>query len=206
MRSIANVRQDNSDAQYRSFRHNLGVLCKAALGYLALRYAARRLVPGPRTSHLHLIPTNVVLSLLMIVALHGSSAIKILLIMAVNYLIAKKCRSSRLAPFLTWAFNGLVLFGNEIYSGYRFGAILPGLAALVSVSMLWWHGRAHMRLGFIFWHLSAVACELQYHHAPPHLFQHGLLLGVQEFGKCRCGYVFFTCAAGAISLFPSKLP
>ncbi|KAF8193374.1 glycerol transporter [Pholiota molesta] len=132
---------DNSDAQYRSFRDNLGVLCKAALGYLAIRYAARRLVPGPRTSHLHLIPTNVVLSLLMIVALHGSSAIKILLIMAVNYLIAKKCRSSRLAPFLTWAFNGLVLFGNEIYSGYRFGAILPGLAALDSFSGIYprWH-------------------------------------------------------------------
>ncbi|KAF9475454.1 MBOAT-domain-containing protein [Pholiota conissans] len=132
---------DNSDAQYRSFRDNLSVLCKAALGYLAIKFAAKRVFSSNATNNMKLIPTNVVLSLLMIVALHGSSSIKILLIMAINYVIAKKCAGSRLAPLLTWTFNGLILFGNEVYSGYRFGAILPGLASLDDFSGIYprWH-------------------------------------------------------------------
>jgi hypothetical protein len=67
----------------------------------------------------------------MIVALHGSSSLKILLILAMNYLIASKFGGSRIAVLLTWGFNALVLFTNEIYHGYSFGAILPGLSMLV---------------------------------------------------------------------------
>ncbi|KAF8963140.1 MBOAT, membrane-bound O-acyltransferase family-domain-containing protein [Flammula alnicola] len=132
---------DNSDAQYRSFRDNLGVLCKAAFGYLAIKFIARHLRANRTNSNFYLIPTNVVLSILMIIALHGSSSLKILFIMSINYLIAKKCRGSRLAPLLTWLFNGLVLFANELYHGYRFGDILPGLAAMDSFSGIYprWH-------------------------------------------------------------------
>lgn len=54
--------------------------------------------------------------------------------MSVNYLIAKKCRASQLSPFLTWAFNGFILFMNEIHKGYRFESLSPSLAGLDSFS------------------------------------------------------------------------
>jgi len=76
-------------------------------------------------------PVNLTFSALFLAGLHGTSIIKILLILTVNYTIAKLCRGSRLGPLLTWVFNGLVLFANEWYSGYRFGEILPALHLLV---------------------------------------------------------------------------
>ncbi|KAF5327589.1 hypothetical protein D9619_004654 [Psilocybe cf. subviscida] len=126
---------DNSDAQYRSFRDNAGVLLKAALGYLLIKYLVK-LVRKDSSA----IPVNFVLSLGMIVALHGSSSLKILLILALNYLIASKFGGSRVAVLLTWTFNALILFANEIYHGYSFGAI-PGLAVLDSFAGIYprWH-------------------------------------------------------------------
>lgn len=92
-------------------------------------------------SFTNFIPLNAALSLAMIVALHGSSSLKIILIMSINYLIAKKCRASRFAPFLTWAFNGFILFMNEIHRGYRFENISPSLSSLDSFSGVYprWH-------------------------------------------------------------------
>ena len=83
------------------------------------------------TNPLHLLPVNLVLSLVMLVALHGSSAFKILLIMAINYLIARTFRGSWLSPVLTWTFNGLVLFSNDIYHGYRFSSLSSSFSYLV---------------------------------------------------------------------------
>ncbi|KAF8903744.1 MBOAT, membrane-bound O-acyltransferase family-domain-containing protein [Gymnopilus junonius] len=130
---------DNSDAQYRSFRDNVPILLNAALGYLLIKYIAKRIRPSPH--HLSLMPLNVILSLGMILALHGSSSVKILLILAVNFILAKKCGASRLGPTLTWIFNGAVLFSNELFHGYRFGSIVPGLAVLDSFSGVYprWH-------------------------------------------------------------------
>ena len=84
------------------------------------------------TNPLHLLPTNLVLSLVMIVALHGSSAFKILLIVTINYLIARNCRGSWFSPVLTWTVNGLVLFANDIYHGYQFSSLGSRLSYLVS--------------------------------------------------------------------------
>ena len=122
--------QDNSDVQYRSFRDNVPLLVNAALGYLLIKYIAKRLTRASPSS-LHLIPLEVALSLGMILALHGSSAVKLLAILTVNFVLARKFRGSRLGPTFTWIFNGAVLFSVEIFHGYRFGSILPGLAALV---------------------------------------------------------------------------
>ena len=72
----------------------------------------------------------------MLVALHGSSAFKILLIMTLNFLIARSCRDSWLAPALTWTFNGLVLFANDIYHGYQFSSLGPSLSYLVFLFVL----------------------------------------------------------------------
>ena len=81
--------------------------------------------------NLYLIPFNVGCSVVMILALHGTSALKVLAIVSANYVIAKACRGSRAGLALTWMFNGAVLFLNERYHGYRFGDILPGLEYLV---------------------------------------------------------------------------
>uniref|UniRef100_A0A8H7XN33 Uncharacterized protein n=1 Tax=Psilocybe cubensis TaxID=181762 RepID=A0A8H7XN33_PSICU len=121
---------DNSDAQYRSFRDNIPILCKAAFGYLIIKNLAKQVL---KTS-INLIPLNSFLSLAMIIALHGSSSLKIILIMSINYLIAKKCRGSQLSPFLTWSFNGTVLFMNEIYRGYSFQSLSSSLSGLDSFS------------------------------------------------------------------------
>ena len=85
------------------------------------------------TNPLHLLPVNLLLSLGMIVALHGSSAFKILLILTVNYSIAKHCRGSWFSPVLTWTFNGLVLFINDLYHGYQFSSLGSSLSFLVSL-------------------------------------------------------------------------
>ena len=122
------VWQDNSDPQYSSFRNNLPTLCKAAFGYLAIKFMVVRCLTNP----LHLLPVNSFLSLVMIVALHGSSAFKILLILTLNYLIAKHCRGSWVSPVLTWTFNGFVLFTNDIYRGYQFSSLGSSLSFLVS--------------------------------------------------------------------------
>ena len=39
--------------------------------------------------------------------------------------------SNRSGPFLTWAFNSLVLYSNEIHSGYKFAHLHPSLGILV---------------------------------------------------------------------------
>ncbi|KIM44491.1 hypothetical protein M413DRAFT_17568 [Hebeloma cylindrosporum] len=130
---------DNSDAQYRSFRDNLPILFNAAAVYIGVKFLIRYLNKDA-LSNLYLIPANVVLSIITVVALHGSSSLKIFAIISLNFVIAKKCRASFLGPLLTWLFNGLVLFSNELYHGYRFN-VLPGLSALDSFSGIYprWH-------------------------------------------------------------------
>jgi len=130
--SMANFRQDNSDAQYRSFRDNLPILFNTAAVYIAIKFLIKYL----NNNKLFLIPANVVLSTIMVIALHGSSSLKIFIIMAINFIIAKKCRASLLGPLLTWLFNALALFSNELYHGYQFGQVLPGLSALVGFKTL----------------------------------------------------------------------
>lgn len=132
---------DNSDHQYRSFRGNLLYLVLAAGGYLFSKFV-RSLFPVDRTQgYLPFIPFNVAFSLAMIVALHGTSAAKVLAILTANYIIAKKCGGSKLNIALTWLFNVGVLFTNELFHGYKYGAIVPSLRYLDSFSGIYprWH-------------------------------------------------------------------
>lgn len=101
------------------------------LGYLPLKYLARRLLKTSSEHTLYLMPFNMILSIIVLVALHGTSALKIALILTINFVIAKSCRESLLGPVLTWVFNGFVMFMNEIYRGYKFAFISPVLAGLV---------------------------------------------------------------------------
>ncbi|KAF8626599.1 hypothetical protein AX17_006517 [Amanita inopinata Kibby_2008] len=136
-------RMDNSDAQYRSFRNNLPILSLAALFHLSAKYAWTRLSPPRRA--LNLIPFNLCLSILAIIALHGTGALKLALILSLNYAIAKrwcsKGKESRLGPVLTWTFNAAVLFASEICDGYRFASLSNHLGFLDSFKGAYprWH-------------------------------------------------------------------
>jgi hypothetical protein len=155
--------QDNSDGQYRSFRNNLIPLTFLASVFFFLSYiynrATRSASSIPPSSlappnRLRRIPFLFLFSLTMIIFLHGFSALKVIFILLVNFFIAKfTCSSASptyLGPFLTWAFNGIVLYSNETHGGYKFSQLHPSLDMLVrpydgGASVLFdpYEGRSH---------------------------------------------------------------
>jgi succinate dehydrogenase/fumarate reductase cytochrome b subunit len=74
---------------------------------------------------------NLVFSLITVTVLHGINALKILLILFINYSLAKSLKGSRLSVVMTWVFGVAVLFGNEVYEGWRLGQWFEGLAWIV---------------------------------------------------------------------------
>jgi protein-cysteine N-palmitoyltransferase HHAT len=127
--------QDNSDAQYRSFRSNIPYLMILIGAFFSLkavytRSAARGFTPS---NDVYLAPFLASFAVIMITVLHGTSALKILAILYTNYALASSLGGSRVAPVATWVFNGGVLYFNERYHGYRFGWLHPSLELLVRV-------------------------------------------------------------------------
>ena len=55
--------------------------------------------------------------------MHGFNALKIFIILTLNYAIAKNLGGSKILPLATWIFNIGVLFLNEWFDGYRFAHI-----------------------------------------------------------------------------------
>ncbi|KAJ8588133.1 MBOAT-domain-containing protein [Rhizopogon salebrosus TDB-379] len=125
---------DNSDTQYRSFRNNIPSLSSLVLIFIALKYvyirSALRSASSTPSDKVYLIPFYLMFSAIYLIGLHGTSIFKIVLILTANYWIAKASRGSRLGPLLTWVFNGLILFANEIYGGYRYASFHPSLEVL----------------------------------------------------------------------------
>lgn len=81
----------------------------------------------------------IVFGLGLLTLLHGTSLIKILIILFLNYSLAKTVNKLdqnssliKFVPILTWSFNLLLLFANETYEGYYFVNLHPSLAFLVS--------------------------------------------------------------------------
>jgi hypothetical protein len=71
----------------------------------------------------------------MLVILHGSSTIKILVLLGINYKLAKMKKSGileRYWPGMVIVGNMLVLFLNERNDGYRFSQLHGAFAVLVS--------------------------------------------------------------------------
>ncbi|TFK18771.1 glycerol transporter [Coprinopsis marcescibilis] len=132
---------DNSDIQYRSFRGNLIPLALASLLMMGFKAGLKRIRGATTNGFMPLIPYNVAFSILAIIALHGTSTLKLLGILSINFLIAKHSGSSKLGPILTWIFCGIVLFSSELYHGYSFGSILPSLRFLDSYPGIYprWH-------------------------------------------------------------------
>ncbi|CAI6338834.1 unnamed protein product [Periconia digitata] len=137
---------DNSDQQYNSFRSNLPYLFVIVLVHPLLRKAydgfwradtytnigssaAGGLTMGLTPSAAadarlnQRMSFDVVFGAIFITALHGTSIIKILAILLVNYNIAKKLPKSYI-PAATWVFNVSIMFANDIYKGFVFGDML----------------------------------------------------------------------------------
>lgn len=133
---------DVSDAQYHTFRENLPYIGALLVVHPLLRRLWNAVYPvsGPRSSlggqgRLEQRASfDYAFALIFLVALHGVSALKVLLILHLNFHIAKKL-PRRYMPAATWAFNIATLFANELCQGYRLrplaGHFAPADSALV---------------------------------------------------------------------------
>lgn len=150
--------------------------------FFALKYAYMRPVlrVSTPTDNLHRIPFYILLSLLMLTILHGASILKVICILSINYAITKATGGTRFAIPATWIFNGGVLLANQLYAGYTFATLHPGLAFLVRLESTFVLRLSDdsSNLGWLAWCIPALACQLQYHHVTPRLVQHRLPLGV----------------------------
>ncbi|KAF8475522.1 glycerol:H+ symporter [Kalaharituber pfeilii] len=126
---------DNSDAQYENVRDNLPILF-AVLGLHTLlrrgfdKFYLRSVNQESSDQRLsRRITFDLLFSFIFLAALHGFSILKILFILIVNFMIATRFGGSMANPILTWIFNVGMLFMNELFSGYKYGSMLPWLAA-----------------------------------------------------------------------------
>ena len=124
--------QDNSDSQYRGFRNNIPALCGLIAVFFTSKVVYTRLArPRLAANNLYHIPFSIAFSAFMLTVLHGTSVLKILVILSINYLIATVFGGSKTGPVLTWIFNIAVLFLNETQDGYRYANLHPSLEYLV---------------------------------------------------------------------------
>lgn len=138
---------DNSDAQYRGFRENLPVMAVILVLHPVLRRAWERfsgdgsggrevangtLKAGPATEQnadarmKSRIRFDLAFAAIFILALHGISAFKVLLILTINYKIVTAL-PRQYVTIATWVFNVGILFANELCRGYP----LAGIATFI---------------------------------------------------------------------------
>ncbi|KAK4128634.1 MBOAT-domain-containing protein [Parathielavia appendiculata] len=124
---------DVSDAQYHTFRVNLPYMALLLLFHPLLRRVWNAVYPVPQETkpsklnspevaeaRLHQRASfDAAFALLYLVVLHGFSAAKILVILAINYKIATGL-PRKYVPAVTWVFNICTLFANELCEGYKF--------------------------------------------------------------------------------------
>ena len=123
------IEQDNSDAQYSYFRGGVGMLAVVgALFILASRAVGGR--PGGPRRFGYLLVTAAIY----VLVLHGTSVLKILAILVLNYGATRATAGTRLAQPVVWSLNVGVLFANEVFGGYKFRSLSPALAFLVRSS------------------------------------------------------------------------
>lgn len=121
-----------SDSQYHSFREKLPVMGLLLVLHPILRRAwdalwpiassdgSKRPTPDMADARLNQRTCfDFTFALIYLVVLHGFSAAKVLLILYINYSIAKMV-PGRAMPAATWMFNIGLLFANELCQGYKF--------------------------------------------------------------------------------------
>ncbi|CAO3591600.1 unnamed protein product [Absidia cylindrospora] len=117
---------DNSNAQYAQFRDNLPKLLFLSVLFIGFNKTIATYTQGTDGRLQSLALTSVAI----IAALHGTSALKILIIISTSYCIGRLTGGSKLNPLLSWVFNLGVLFLNEANNGYTFGTLHPAMAWL----------------------------------------------------------------------------
>ena len=138
---------DNSDQQYASFRDNVPYLFVVLTLHPLLRRlydSIRNKEPAPSPAVIpdsaaslevsapefstadgrmnQRISFDVGFSVIFLIALHGFSALKVLLILYINYTLATRLRKEYV-PTITWIFNIGILFANELGKGYPYSDI-----------------------------------------------------------------------------------
>ena len=135
---------DNSDSQYAGFRDNVPYLFIFVFVHPLLRKVFDTVFPlkqgavqSPRGSpvsrnsasdaqaeaHLNRrVGYDLFFAVVFICALHGFSALKILILLSANFFVAKKLPRVYVVP-MTWTFNIVVLFANELCHGYSYSSI-----------------------------------------------------------------------------------
>ena len=144
--------QDNSDEQYASLRNNIPYLALVVFLHPLLRraydyfwradsYIKTRPSLGKSKDLTHGLSPNAAVdarlqqrvsfdfwfAILFIIALHGFSALKIILILFTNYILAKTM-PRKYMPAATWIFNIAILFANELGHGYPYARIAAMLS------------------------------------------------------------------------------
>ncbi|KAK3383695.1 MBOAT, membrane-bound O-acyltransferase family-domain-containing protein [Lasiosphaeria ovina] len=137
---------DISDAQYFTFRKNLPYMGLLLVFHPLLRRVweavyspaaassspsrghapSRQGTPTPEAADARLrrrTSFDYAFAIVYLVALHGFSAAKILLILFANFKIATGGLPRKYIPAATWAFNICTLFANEVCHGYKFRSI-----------------------------------------------------------------------------------
>lgn len=134
---------DNSDSQYSGFRENIPYLLILLVVHPLLRKVWNATFPSKMeraTGRQGTASNGLVYSseanarleqragydfmfgIIFLCALHGSSMLKVLIIVTINYLIAKRLPRESVVP-ATWLFNILTLFANELCKGYPYSQI-----------------------------------------------------------------------------------
>lgn len=123
---------DNSDNQYAGFRDNIPYMFLLVLLHPLLRRILDSILPA-KSSDSSLVAVgearfqrrisyDVYFAFVFLLALHGSSAFKVLAILYTNYSLAKTLPKPYV-PIATWTFNIGILFANELCHGYPYSSI-----------------------------------------------------------------------------------
>ncbi|KAI9795578.1 MAG: glycerol transporter [Candelina submexicana] len=158
---IPGRRVDNSDSQYSNFRDNIPYILILLAVHPLLRRLYNTFSPlrpeaiepsfsstNPQASRETLWPAasakarlqqrvsyDLIFAFVLLCGLHGFSALKILVILYINYFLATRLPRKHI-PLSTWVFNIGILFANELCKGYQFSSfaqlILPWSPASVS--------------------------------------------------------------------------
>ncbi|KAF2862152.1 MBOAT-domain-containing protein [Piedraia hortae CBS 480.64] len=128
---------DNSDAQYSSFRENVPYLA-----LLLVLHPLLRVTISARDGFERRARFDLCFALVFLFALHGLSALKILIILTANYALATQLPRD-IVPIATWVFNVAILFANELCHGYPlpkgwfpFEGLIPRWEILFNITVL----------------------------------------------------------------------
>ncbi|KAL6613498.1 MBOAT-domain-containing protein [Neocallimastix californiae] len=125
---IFDRKADVSDAQTNSFRSFAFILLYVLISHVTISRIIQALPSSVNVKYRKIY--SLIFSIIFLIVLYGTSLIKILLILSLNYYIAKHFGKSKMNPILTWILNIAILFLNDYFQGYKFSALWSGLSFL----------------------------------------------------------------------------